>query len=84
MYNKLLDTLRENGFIYENIENEEMYLSYNEDCLYVDDLMRDFFLQEGITSFDVDLTYAGDGRSVLSIAWSDNEGLHLETFLLEG
>lgn len=58
----------------------------DEDC-EIDAFVEDFLLKNGATAVRTDIIDAFDSPSydcyVLSAAWLDAEGLHLETWLLE-
>lgn len=88
MYNKLLEALEEKGFYNDSRFVEYWYdeEDYNNET-YIEDFVEEFFKKEGITSFQINNTSAFDSPgydcSVLSIAWNDAYGLHLESFLLE-
>ena len=80
--NNLNNALEENGF-YDGYFH--MY-GNDEDCC-IDAFVEDFLLKNGVTNVITDIieTFDSPGydSSVLSVAWNDTEGLHLETFLIE-
>ena len=80
---KLYDILKENGFY----DGECCHMYGNDEDCCIDAFVEDFLLKNGVTNVITDIieTFDSPGydSSVLSVAWNDTEGLHLETFLIE-
>ena len=83
----ILDELME-IFIDTGFYKEATFHKYGHDSdIQIDAFIEDFFIRKGITQIQTDITDAFDSPgyecSVLSVSWVDDDGLHLETWLLE-
>lgn len=83
LFDKLDDALKDNGFY----SDEYYHMCGNDEDCEIDAFVENFLLKNDATNVKTDITDAfescGYDRSVLSIAWIDAEGLHLETILIE-
>ncbi len=83
MYDKLVKAMEDAGFY---IDGSFGKYGNDEDC-EIDAFVEDFLLRNGAIAVCTDITDAFDSPAydcyVLSAAWVDAEGLHLETWLLE-
>ena len=83
MFDKLDNALEENGFY---IDERYCMIGSDENCC-IDSFIEDFLLKNGAINVKTDITDAfnspGYDCSVLSVAWIDTEGLHLNTILIE-
>lgn len=83
LFDRLNEAMKDAGFY---IDGSFGKYGNDEDC-EIDAFVEDFLLKNGATAVRTDVTEAfescGYDSYVLSAAWLDAEGLHLETWLLE-
>lgn len=83
LYDRLENAMKEAGFCIDGTFGK---YGNDEDC-EIDAFVEDFLLKNGATAVRTDIVDAFDSPGydcyVLSAAWIDTEGLHLETWLLE-
>lgn len=86
----MLEAKLDAAFIEKGFWNGGYYVRYatvNEEEREIDSFAEEFLLNEGAYNVKTDITEAFDSPGytcyMLSVAWVDEDGLHLETWLLE-